>query len=311
MMLMHDLSQRTKWHAATLFAVELTLASTLSIALAAEPPVVQLPTAGPLTDAERKEILAELQPLQDRLAALRNSPNVKPDRWADAQIFVKGVVWALDFGPVNDAKSRELVQKGIRRARERIDTLATGRQPWADRRGSSVRGFISAVDGSVQPYGLIVPAAFDPAKPMRLDVVLHGSTSATGIGELQFINAADAGDSEAATSTNNFIEVHPMGRLGENAYRFEGEADVDEAIEAVCRDYRIDRTRIVLRGSSLGGVGTWQLGLKRPDRYVALGPAAGPVDTFVFASAPWKHFVRLDPLTPWQKIMLPMVDAID
>jgi predicted esterase len=164
----------------------------------------------------------------------------------------------------------------------------------------------------VQPYGLIVPSGYDPAKPTRLDVVLHGSTRATGLGELQFINAYDRGDDAGeASSANNFIEVHPMGRLGENAYRFEGETDVDEAIEAVCRDYRIDRSRIVLRGSSLGGVGTWQLGLKRPDRYVALGPAAGPVDTYVFANAPWKHFVRLDPLTPWQKTMLHLVDAIE
>lgn len=46
------------------------------------------------------------------------------DRWADAQIFVKGVIRALDFGPVNEAKARELVQKGIRRARERREPTA-------------------------------------------------------------------------------------------------------------------------------------------------------------------------------------------
>ena len=40
-------------------------------------------------------------------------------------------------------------------------------------------------------------------------------------------------------------------------------------------------------------------------------PAAGPVDTIVFANSPWEHFVRLDPLTPWQKTMLHLVDAID
>jgi dienelactone hydrolase len=278
--------------------------------LAIQPSIVG--AAGPLTASERNAILGELRPLQERLAALRTAPNVKPDRWADAQIFVKAVVWALDFGPISDTPSRELVWKGIRRARERVDALAEGRQPWVERRGRSVRGFISSVDGSVQPYGLIVPEAYDPAQPMRLDVVLHGSMPATGIGELQFIDAADSGDAGGtATSMNNFIEVHPMGRLGENAYRFEGETDVDEAIEAVCRDYRIDRSRIVLRGTSLGGVGTWQLGLKRPDRFVALGPTAGPVDTFVFANAPWKHFVRLDPLTAWQKTTLHLVDAID
>ena len=58
--------------------------------------------SGPLSADERASFLAELQPLQDQLAALRKNPDVPPDRWADAQIFVKGVVWApailiLDF----------------------------------------------------------------------------------------------------------------------------------------------------------------------------------------------------------------------
>jgi len=47
---------------------------------------------------------------------------------------------------------------------------------------------------------------------MRLDVVLHGSTAATGLGELLFINAHDPGDEAGSEiSTNNFIEVRPMG----------------------------------------------------------------------------------------------------
>ncbi len=268
--------------------------------------------SGPLSADERGSFLAELQPLQAQLAGLQKAPNLSPDRWADAQIFVKGVIWALDFGPVTDTASRQLVKNGLVRARQRLEALRSGKAPWAERRGPSMRGFISAVDGSVQPYGLVVPAGYDPAKPMRLDVVLHGSTSAAGIGELLFLRGLDAGDNFAGAAPNSpFIEVHPMGRLGENAYRFEGETDVDEAIEAVCRNYNIDRSRIVLRGSSLGGVGAWALGLKRPDRFVAIGPAAGPVDTYEFANSPWKHFVRLDPLTPWQKTMLHLVDAID
>src|SRR3954447_20789045 len=277
----------------------------------------QLPAAEPvvppkpLTEAERAAFLAELQPLQVRLAELRKAPNMSLDRWADAEIFVKGVIWALDFGPVTDDNSRGLVKFGLKRARERVDALAAGKQPWTERRGRIVRGFVSAVDGSSQPYCVIVPREYDPAKPMRLHVVLHGSTPATGIGELLFLEAADGGDTGApAVPANPYIELSPMGRLGENSYRFEGETDVDEAIEAVCRDYNIDRSRIVLRGHSLGGVGSWQLGLKRPDRYVAIGPGAGPVDTLMFSNSPWEHFVRLAPLTPWQKTMLHLVDAI-
>src|SRR5262245_16979370 len=181
-------------------ALALNLAFQFSFAFAAEP----LPKPTPdnsLSEDERTAILAELQPLQQQLATLRNAPNMNPDRWADAQIFVKAVVWALDFGPVGDAQSRELVQKGLHRARERVEALAAGRQPWAERPGRSVRGFVSVIDGSVQPYGLVVPANYDPAKPMRLDVVLHGSTQATGISELMFINAADAGDDAASANS--------------------------------------------------------------------------------------------------------------
>jgi poly(3-hydroxybutyrate) depolymerase len=283
----------------------ITVVASLTQAIAAAPDAA----SNPLTEAERSAFLAELQPLQDRLAALRKAPNVSLDRWADAQIFVKGVVWALDFGPVADARSRQLVRYGLDRARDRVDALSAGRHPWTERRGRTAHGFISVVDGSVQPYCLLVPERYDPAKPMRLHVNLHGSCNATGIGELLYLEASDSG-TPAAPSTQ-FIEVFPMGRLGENAFRFEGETDVYEAIDAVCRDYNIDRSRIVLRGASLGGVGTWQLGLKRPDRFVAIGPTSGPVDTHVFANSPWKHFVRLDPLTPWQETMLHLVDAID
>jgi hypothetical protein len=264
---------------------------------------------GPLTEAEQAAFRAELQPLEQRLAALRKAPGVPKDRWADAAIFTKALAWALDFGPLTDTNSRALLRLGLDRAHERIDALSDGKHPWTTRHGHMARGFISAVDDSPQPYCLVVPDSYDPAKPTRLDVVLHGSTNATGIGELLWVANSDSG--APAASESQYIELYPMGRLGENSYRFEGETDVDEAIAAVSRDYNIDRSRIVLRGHSLGGVGTWQLGLKRPDRYVAIGPGAGPVDTIEFSNSPWKHFVRLDPLTPWQKTMLHLVDAID
>lgn len=275
-------------------------------------PAASLAEDHPLTEDERRTFQAELDPLQAQLAALRGKKDLNQDHLADAEVFIKGVVWGLDFGPIVTDQHRDMVRFGIRRAKERVDALSAGRHPWAGRRGKAVRGYYSAVDRSVQPYMLIVPEGYDPAKPIRLDVVLHGSMSAAGIAELNFLWVADGGDEVTTqTSTNDFIELHPLGRVGENAYRFEGETDIDEAIEAVCRDFNVDRRRVVLRGGSLGGVGTWQLGLKRPDRYVALGPVAGPVDTIEFANSPWPHFERLDPLTPWQEMTLHLVDAID
>ncbi len=269
-------------------------------------------------DVEGDPLHAEIKSLARRLDTLEQNSQVDRDQLADTRIFLKGAIWARDGKPGRDATTQTLIEQAVRRATERVNalqsTVTDGKRPsWCDARGKLLRGFKSDVDGSTQPYGLSIPAGYDPAQPIRLDVVLHGSHGgrASPTGDLQFINAYDAGDKGTSPPDVNYIELFPMGRLGENAYRFEGETDVFEAIEAVCRNYTIDRNRIVLRGSSLGGVGSWQIGLKRPDLFVAVGPTAGPVDTIEFANSPWPHFVRLDPLTPWQQRMLHQVDAID
>ncbi len=266
----------------------------------------------PAVTSERTALQVELRECQEELAELSRSPQVAADRWADAQIFVKGVQWALDFAPESDAPTVDLIKYGLRRARERMASLRSGEAAWGTQRGRVARAFISQVDGSVQPYGMKVPAGYDPQRPMRLDVVLHGSTRVSGLGELQFLQSYDGETSgDKSVPDQNYLEVFPMGRLGENAYRFEGETDVWEAIEAACRNYAVDRRRIVLRGASLGGVGTWRMGLTHPHRFAALGPTAGPVDTVEFARSPWPHFLPLNPVTGWQKQTLHLMDAID
>ena len=55
---------------------------------------------------------------------------------------------------------------------------------WESRKGRIVRGYRSKVDGSVQPYGLIIPESYDGSKPVRLDVVLHGRGDAANGGQL-------------------------------------------------------------------------------------------------------------------------------
>ena len=172
-------------------------------------------------------------------------------------------------------------------------------------------GYTSRIDNSVQPYGLIVPKNYDASKPLRLDVVLHGSTRPVGMNELRFIDRFDEGDEvNAAPPEKQFIELHPLGRV-ENCYRWAGETDVFEAIEDVCRRYNIDRDRIVLRGMSMGASGTWHLGLKHPDRFVALGPYCGYVDTHRFSETPISTFVRVGELPTHQELGLHMLDSID
>src|SRR5262249_42613649 len=46
----------------------------------------------------------------------------------------------------------------------------------------------------------------------------------------------------------------------------------------------LDSARFVLRGFSMGGAGTWHLGLHRPDKWCVLGPGAGFTRTHGYAA---------------------------
>ncbi|MGB8852736.1 MAG: prolyl oligopeptidase family serine peptidase [Pirellulales bacterium] len=278
-----------------------------AVLLAAVASAAPLSAAAQLTDADRQAVRERIVGLEARLFALETANRITADHAADARLYLEAVQRVVDYEPTIDDKGRGQIEAALTAGEQRITHLEAGKHPWTAAPGRSLRGFRSAVDGSTQPYYAFVPPGYDPAKPIRLNVNLHGSMGRrSAIGVLDFVLAGVGG-----RGGPDFIELQPLGRLGENAYRFEGETDVFEAIEAVGRQFNVDRRRIVLRGSSLGGVAAWQIGLKRPDRFAAVGPAAGPVDTLLFAAAPWPHFIKLAPLTPWQEKTLRMVDAID
>jgi hypothetical protein len=267
------------------------------------------PPAG-LSPDDQKQVEQGVKDLQDRLAALP-AGKVSSDDRADVDLFVKGVVWALRYETKLEPADVAQVKRALERARQRLDALAAGRRPWAAKKGRLVRGYVSAVDGSTQPYGIIVPAGYDPGKPIRLDVVLHGSSRPVGLSELRFLARFDEGDEGGKPPSDpDYIELHPLGRV-ENCYRWAGETDVFEAIESACRNYAIDRDRVVLRGMSMGASGTWHLGLKHPDAFVALGPYCGYVDTHRFSETPLSNFVKVGPLPPHQEFGLHMLDSVD
>jgi hypothetical protein len=264
---------------------------------------------------ERQQIERGLRELRGRLEALRGGGDRpsgdRRDRLADAEVFAKGITWSLTYDETLTPADLKLLGTALKRFRGRVAALEAGEAPWTGRRGKVVRGFDSAVDGSVQPYAVIVPARYDPARSTRLDVVLHGSSKPVGMSELRFIGRFDEGDDPAPDAPDrDYIELHPLGRV-ENGYRWAGETDVFEAIEAACRNYNVDRGRIVLRGMSMGASGTWHLGLKHPDRFVALGPYCGYVDTHEFSKTPMPNFVEVGPLPPPQERMLHMLDSVD
>src|SRR2546425_373281 len=144
---------------------------------------------------------------------------------------------------------------------------------WPNQKGRLVRAYISRVDGSVQPYGLVIPDPYN-GQPVRLDVVLHGRGAT--LNEVSFIAAHDG--SQPVLAGQDFIQLEVFGRAN-NAYRWAGEADVFEALESVRQRYKIDPQRIVLRGFSMGGAGTWHIGLHYPGQWAATEAGAGFTET--------------------------------
>ncbi len=249
--------------------------------------------AAPPTVAEREQITSKLAQLTRALDELR-AKHTGDARLADIEIYHKAAAWALRFEeefftPAYVSNAIQALDHGLARA-------ADAAFSWESRKGRIVRGYRSRVDGSVQPYGLIVPDSYDGSKPVRLDVVLHGR--GTQLTEVSFI-AAHESDKPVM---QDYITLEVYGR-GNNAYRWAGETDVFEAIDSVKARYKIDEKKIVLRGFSMGGAGAWHIGLHFPDRWAAVEAGAGFTET--------KKYAKLGPLVGYQDAMLRIYDAVE
>ncbi len=256
------------------------------------------------TDAEKQQIQAKVDELA---AALKQLAAKKIDAalFADVEVYHKAADWILRYANEEFYAKRYVadalaaLDRGLARAKE----LAAKKPSWPAQKGRLVRAYRSRVDGSVQPYGLIIPDSYDGKKPVRLDLVLHGRGGT--LNEVSFIASHDADSkSKPVPKEQDYITLEVFGRVN-NAYRWAGETDVFEALASVQQRYKIDDKRIVLRGFSMGGAGAWHLGLHHPDRWAAVEAGAGFTDTKKYTAG------RLTDLTPLQETTLHIYDAED
>lgn len=230
-------------------------------------------------EADRAELTAAVAQLGNEIDTLRSELKGKPALLGllpDVQIFHKAVHWALvydEFFKSNEvAVARTLLKEGA----ERVQSLREGKSPWTTATGLVARGFISRIDGSVQPYGLVVPASYQPASTHRhrLDFWFHGRGET--LTELDFINGRLKSPGEF-TPPNTFV-LHSYGRYC-NGNKFAGETDVFEMLEHVRKQYPIDENRLVVRGFSLGGAACWHMAVHHAGLWAAAAPGAGFSET--------------------------------
>jgi hypothetical protein len=232
--------------------------------------------------AERAELQRGVAELGQEIASLRAALKGKPallDLLPDVQVYHNAVRYALAYNEFFNAREISIASKLLKQGLERARLLREGAAPWTTATGLVVRGYLSRIDGSVQPYGLVVPATYQTASPhqYRLDLWFHGRGET--LSELNFIESRQRSAGEF-TPPSAFV-LHLYGRYC-NANRFAGEMDLFEALHHVRQHYPIDEKRLVVRGFSMGGAACWQFAVHHAGLWAAAAPGAGFSETADF-----------------------------
>jgi len=193
---------------------------------------------------------------------------------ADILVLLKGVVYAVELREFYDTKDFAKADALLKEANLRLDQLEQGKHPWTTAAGTVVRGFRSGIDGSPQPYGVVIPKDHDFSQPAPLYVWLHGRGDKQT--DLHFIY--ERLSKPGQITPPGAIVVHAFGRQCVG-YKHAGEVDVIEAAMHAEQQYKTDPTRRVLIGFSMGGAGAWHVGAHYADHFRVVAPGAGFAET--------------------------------
>ncbi len=118
-------------------------------------------------------------------------------------------------------------------------------------------------------YSISIPENYTPSKPVPLVLALHfgGDPEGAGRAVLEMLVAPALTDFGA-------ILIAPDSKGGAWISAANDHA-INLLLDDIIKNYNIDTKKIIITGFSAGGVGTWQYGLKYPNRFSAAIPIAG------------------------------------
>ena len=199
--------------------------------------------------------------------------------------------YPFQYADLVNTGRRELVRgmnfsSELARSRELLDALPAKKDPLTGAKGDLKRHYYLEAANEILPYRLYVPAAYDGTRAFPLIVALHGLG-----GNEDTMLARDGGLMRTLAEKHGYIVAAPLGYRpnggygrtgGSGAYVLPGqqrmvelsEKDVMAVLALVRKEYRVDPRRVYLMGHSMGGGGTWTLGIKYAETWAALAPIA-------------------------------------
>jgi len=161
--------------------------------------------------------------------------------------------------------------------------------------GDMERHYWFAEAGAAMPYRIYVPAKWHSQRTKPMIVVLHGggqdhdgvfNRAGDAIRQLAESRGYLILSPKGLTATGGFgARYHaPPAPSGATIGEYFGtpeesrlsEAEALAAIDTVMAEYKVDPANVFLMGNSLGGIGTWYLAQRYPERWAAISPSDGP-----------------------------------
>jgi pimeloyl-ACP methyl ester carboxylesterase len=199
-------------------------------------------------------VRAEAQPAQPKAAVPRsfNQGTTAPSR-----VLVRGDREILTFESEEDY--------------DRLDQLERSTRELKPEPGTMTALYLrSRTDGSVQPYAIRLPNEFESGRNYPLVVQLHGLNFMEVLSGSR-VRYRGMGGPQWIEPALRVIYVNCFGRPS-TFYRGMGEEDVLEVIDEVKRRFPVDSERVFIMGHSMGGSGSYSVGLHYPDRFGGIMP---------------------------------------
>jgi predicted peptidase len=132
-------------------------------------------------------------------------------------------------------------------------------------------------DGDNDKYSVYVPPTYSKDKSYAAIIFLSGLFEGGDDGVAQTGVGIGPQIAKYPDRFKDFIVIFPQSDSG-RWNRDEHHRLAWATFEDVAAKYNIDRKRVIVTGLSTGGLGTWMMGAKYPDRIAAIVPMAAEAD---------------------------------